>query len=261
MKMARTDNECILVAVNGHVATVRLNRPAARNALNHVMRAELGAAFDALSRDREVRVIVLTGNGSAFCAGVDLKEPEDCPAGPGPMLSGELKPVTAPLDTCAKPIVAAVNGPAFGGGFELALAADLRVCSTAARFCLPEVSIGSLPGSGGTQRLARAVPNAIAAKMLFLGEPLGADEAQRYGLVSDVFAPDELVRSAEELAGRVAANAPLSLLAVKQALAVALPVHGLSLERSLWAALAVSDDRAEGRRAFRDGRPPEFKGR
>lgn len=251
----------VVVEVEGRVGIVRLNRPESRNAINAEMRSDLEAAFEALREHGDVRVVVLIGNGRAFCSGVDLKEQEVEPVGPASVLSGRLRSVTSSLDRFPKPVLAAVNGAAYGGGCELALAADMRVCSTTARFCLPEARIGSLPGSGGTQRLARAVPSAIAAKMLFLGEPLEADEAHRYGLVSAVFGPDELFAEAQKIAERVAHNAPLSLLAVKQALAAASPLPALPLERALWVGLAATVDRAEGRRAFREGREPEFEGR
>ena len=143
---------------------------------------------------------------------------------------------------------------AMGGGLELALACDVRVAASNARFALPEVRIGSLPGSGGTQRLMRAIHPAVAARMLLSGDPISADEALRAGLVSDVVEGEGLAEFASDLARRVAANAPLSLRAMKQCLLAAREAPlaaGLELERTLWTALATTHDRQEGRAAFR----------
>ena len=236
------------------VAWVRLDVPERRNAISIVMRAALTEVFATLDADDGVRVAVLTGAEPGFCAGVDLKET-------GPPAT---EPVAAPLERFGKPLIAAVNGPAIGGGFELVLAADLRIASTAASFALPEVKIGSLPGSGGTQRLSRAVPPAVANKLVLTGEPLDAGEALRCGLVSDLVEPDELLPLAGRLAAAIAANAPLSLRAAKTALRAAQedPLRdGLVLERRLWEQLSTTEDRAEGRAAFRERRPPRWVGR
>jgi len=236
------------------VAWVTLDAPGRRNAISNAMRGLLAEAFASLDADDSVRVAVLTGAGSAFCAGVDLKE-----AGPP-----ATERVVAPLESFGKPVVAAVNGPALGGGFELALACDVRVASTTATFALPEVRLGSLPGSGGTQRLARAISPAVAAKLVLTGQALDAESALRYGLVSDVVEPEDLVPFVGSLASTIAANAPLSLRAAKTALRAAAeqPLQaGLDLERMLWAELAETEDRAEGRAAFREGRAPRWSGR
>jgi enoyl-CoA hydratase/carnithine racemase len=236
------------------VAWVTLDVPERRNAISNAMRGLLADAFASLDADADVRVAVLTGAGSVFCAGVDLKET-------APHATERL---VAPLESFGKPLVAAVNGPAAGGGFELALACDVRIAARTATFALPEVRIGSLPGSGGTQRLARAVPPAVAAKLVLTGRPLDAESALRYGLVSDVVAPEDLVAFTQDLASAIAANAPLSLQAAKTALRAAAeqPLQaGLDLERSLWAELAETEDRAEGRAAFREGRAPRWSGR
>lgn len=238
----------LLVTRAAGVGWIRLNRPEKRNAIDHATRIALEAAFAELDADPSIRVVVLTGEGSAFCAGVDLT---DAPA-VGPL---EAKPLVAPLDDFTKPVLAAVNGPAVGGGFELALACDMRIASETATFSLPEVRLGSLPGSGGTQRLS----GAVAAKLLFTAEPIDAREALRAGIVSDVVPTDELLPLAEHLATRVALNAPLSLQAAKRAFRAA--PDGRELERELWAFLSTTADRAEGRAAFRDKRPPKFTGR
>ncbi|WP_353807487.1 enoyl-CoA hydratase/isomerase family protein [Agromyces sp. SYSU T00194] len=245
----------ILLEVDGAVATVTLNRPERRNALDAHARLALVEAFAAVDADDAVRVVVLTGAGTAFCAGTDLR------GGPVPPELAT-RPLAEPVATCTRPVVAAVNGPAAGGGFELALAADLRLCSSAATFLLPELRIGSLPGSGGTQRVFGALPAAIAAHLLYTGLPLDAEAAGRWGLVSEVVEPEELGERARALAGRVAEAAPLSLRAAKRAARAASEhADGFALERALWAELAETRDRAEGRAAFRERRPPAFEGR
>jgi E-phenylitaconyl-CoA hydratase len=241
------------------IGWVRLNVPERRNAISNAMRRALDEAMSALDEDDGVRVAVLTGNGAAFCAGVDLKE--GAAGGKGASVGAE--PVAAPLERFRKPLIAAVNGPAIGGGFELALAADLRIASTDASFALPEVKLGSLPGSGGTQRLSRAVPPAVANKLVFTGDRIGAGEALACGLISDLVAPEELLPLAGSIAARIAANAPLSLRAAKVALRAAQDDtlrSGLALERELWGMLSTTRDREEGRAAFRERRPPHFVG-
>ena len=250
------------VEVADGVAWLTLDRPAKRNALDRALRAALNDTLASLDADAEVRVIVLTGADPAFCAGVDLKEGAAQPdAHP---LADAQAPVTAGLDTLKAPVIAAVNGPAYGGGFELALACDIRIAADTARFALTELRIGSFPGSGGVQRLARLVAPAVAAQLVLTGDPLDADGALRVGLVSEVVPAAELHERAAAIAARIAANAPLSVLAAKQSLRAAyeLPLSaGLAHDRNLWAWLSQSEDRAEGREAFRDGRPPQFRGR
>lgn len=240
------------------VAVVCLNRPDQRNAIDRELASALEVALRELADDDAVRVVVLAGNGPAFCAGADLKDSR--PADVGAVLVGQARRLTEAVDRFPKPVIAAVNGPAFGGGCELVLAADLRIASLSASFCLPEVRIGSIPGSGGTQRLIAAVGSSVAAKMLFTGDPIDAAEAVRVGLVSDLYEPDVLRTAALELAGRVAANAPLALLAAKQAMRAAGTAGGNDLERTLWALLATTKDRAEGRLAFRERRAPKYLG-
>lgn len=249
----------VLTRREQNVGWLLLNRPAKRNALNGAMRSGLDAALADLAADDDIRVVVLTGSPPAFCAGADLTDAQSA----SHPLAGHASPVAGSLARFAKVLIAAVNGPAMGGGLELALGCDLRVAASSARFALPEVRIGSLPGSGGTQRLMRAIHPAVAARMLLTGEPLSAAEALQVGLISDVVEPDQLDEFAADLARRVAANAPLSLRAMKQCLLAAreAPLSpGLELERALWMGLASTSDRAEGRAAFRDRRAPRFTG-
>jgi enoyl-CoA hydratase/carnithine racemase len=240
----------------GAVGWIRLNRPEKRNAIDQATRRGLAEAFSLLEADREVGVIVLTGTGTMFCAGVDLseKQPER-----GLLDLGE--PVSTPIDRCPLPVVAAMNGPAVGGGFELALAADMRVAASSAWFSLSELRIGSLPGSGGTQRLFDALPSAVAWKMLLTGSRMSSAEAERFGLISDVYDDEAFESGVTELVSTLAEAAPLSIRAAKLARAGAAGDSGLAIERLLWRMLATTEDRAEGRAAFTEKRPPRFRGR
>jgi len=259
--MTSNPQDAILFNIHDGVATITLNRPERRNAIDSVTRVLLAEAFDEANTDSRVRVVVLSGTGSTFCAGVDLKE-VNADSGDRPhVLLDDPAPLAAPVAGSIKPVVAAVNGPAVGGGFELALAADVRIAATTASFALPEGRIGSIPGSGGTQRLFQAVPSSIAWKILLTGDPLSAEAAARYGLVSDIYEPEALAQEAATLAGRVARLAPLSLRALKLAGRAALEgTDGLQLERTLWGFLSTTEDRAEGRAAFREKRDPRYKG-
>jgi enoyl-CoA hydratase/carnithine racemase len=247
---------------DGSVAWLILNRPHRRNAIDRATRVALRDAGLELEADPAVRVIVLTGEGDSFCAGTDMKEaPLESP--PHPLID-PTEPIASVLERFTQPVIAAINGPAAGGGLELALAADLRIASSNATFALPEVKVGSLPGSGGTQRLFLAVAPAVAWKMLLTGSPIDAEGALRSGLVSDVVPLDELRATAQAMAETIAANAPLSLRAAKLAARAGLEhrmATGLALERALWAQLATTEDRAEGRTAFREGRRPRYEGR
>jgi E-phenylitaconyl-CoA hydratase len=249
----------LLVEVDGGVGWVRFNRPEQRNAMNLAMKQLLAQSMVELNANADVRVIVLTGNGPSFCAGNDLREGST--GLEGHALVSQRERITTALDRVIKPVIAAINGPAYAGGFELALACDLRVASTLATFCLSEVRIGSIPGGGGTQRLPRTVSSAVAAKLIFTGQPIDAEEAYRTGLVSDLFSPEEFLAKVGEIAMTIAANAPLALIAAKRALRGGLEnAGGLALERTLWETVAMTQDYREARTAFREKRPPTFTG-
>jgi enoyl-CoA hydratase/carnithine racemase len=246
------------VQQDGRVAILVLDRPDRRNAIDRATRAELADTLTTLDADSEVRVVVVTGTGTAFCAGVDLK---DRGASDEPAASIGAEPLVAPFERFSKPLLAAVNGPAVGGGFEIALCCEIRIASPEASFSLPEVRIGSMPGSGGTQRIFDALPSSVAWWTLLSGSPLGAEEAYRHGLISALVDAAHLVDEAVALAQRIAEGAPLSLGAIKQAGRAAGTPEGRELERTLWASLAATEDRAEGRAAFREKRSPDFRGR
>ena len=249
----------------GATLEVTIDRPKA-NAIDAATSRELGEAFTGFRDDPELRVAILTGAGERFfSAGWDLKaaaagDSEDY--GPGGF--GGL----TELFDLRKPVIAAVNGWAAGGGLEMALACDLIVASRDARLALPEVTRGLIPDAGGVLRLPKRIPRALAMEMLLTGRPVEAEEAERWGLVNQVVAPGELMEAARELAWRIIAAAPLAVEAVK---AIALATEGLSVAEG-YAALrsgAVpeyersnsSEDAKEGPRAFAEGREPEWRGR
>jgi E-phenylitaconyl-CoA hydratase len=248
------------------VAIVTLNRPEAMNSIDPESNEQLLAIWDQVSSDEEVRVVVLTGTGErAFCTGADLKKtmPPADSAARQVFRAGTRHSNFGTLQT-DKPVIAAINGYALGGGLELALLADIRICSDNAQFGLPEVRVGSIPGAGGTQRLIRAVGQSDAMWMLLTGERIDANEALRIGLVSKVVPFAALQETAINLARAMAANAPLAMTAAKRLAMTGreLPLAGgLELERQAFGVLRDSEDRLEGRRAFADKRAPVFRGR
>lgn len=254
-------SESVLFNIEEHVGTITLNRPERRNALNFEMRERLARGLDDFAANTEVRIVVLEGSPPSFCAGVDLSE---TPPSRGHVLADTPVSVSAPFAAFPKPLFASVNGAAAGGGFEIALACDFIIASTSAKFLLPEVRIASIPGGGGTQRLVRAIPLGVAARLLYTGDAIDADSALAFGLVTELVEPDALYDRSIELARQISQNAPLSLAAIKQCLKAAAnsPLDvGLAVERGLWGQLLSSEDRAEGRAAFREGRSPKFKGK
>lgn len=249
--------------VKNHVAYVTLNRPEAMNALDPESVSDLNRIWDEVASNPDIRVAVLTGaGGKSFCTGTDMKA---TPPATECMASVYLRdglPIV-PAMKMWKPIIAAINGYAVGGGLEIALACDLRIASSNAKFGLTEVKVASLAGLNGTQMLPRAIPKAVAMKMLLTGEMISAEEALRYGLISDLVAPEELMSLATTYAEKIANAAPLSVQAAKQAAVVGqdLPVeHGILFSHMLWGVLRDTEDRKEGFRAFAEKRSPVYRG-
>jgi len=256
---------------SGHVLTITIDRPESRNALNRRMSRDLVTAWERFRDDPSLRVAILTGAGDrAFCAGADLTEVTAHYAAMTPIERrerGEREPglggITRNLDP-GKPVIAAINGHCLAGGLEIALACDLRVAVESATFGLPEVTRGIIPGAGGTQRLPRAVPTAIALEMLLTGAPINAETALRYGLINRITSAEDLLPAAIELAERIAANAPLAVQAARAAArrgAGLTLADALRLEQFHAEPVRGTDDAAEGVRAFIEKRPPKFEGK
>ena len=253
------------VSIRDHVAHVTLARPDARNALSKAVNEELARLARALGADPEVRVVVLTGSGDqAFCAGADLKERKGVPASAaGPYIDA----ISGAIDAWAripKPTVCAMNGSAYGGGLELALACDLRVLVEGAELGLTEVRLGIMPGAGGTQRLPRLIGVAAAKELILLGRRIDAQRALALGLVMAVVLRDELTATVDGLLRELAGCAPRSLAMAKAAIDRGVDVgidEGLRIERQCYDVTLFSEDRDEGLRAFAERRPPQFTGR
>lgn len=247
------------VDVQARIGTITLNRPDALNAIDAEMRAGLHRAWRRIATDDEILVAIVTGAGDrAFCAGTDLKN-----ASPPGHPSGHDDHLLAGLDT-DKPIVCAINGHAAGAGLEIALACDIRIAAAGAKLGLPEVKVGSIPGAGGTQLLPRTVGRSIAMQMLLTGELVDAQTALTWGLVSEVHEVSLVRKRAADLAAQIASNAPLSVRAVKRLVeqGMELPLEtALDTERQEFLRIRETEDRAEGRAAFREKRPPGFQGR
>jgi enoyl-CoA hydratase/carnithine racemase len=244
------------------IAIVRLNRPDARNALSAELRAELATAFQQLAADDEVRCVVLAGSSKVFAAGADIKAMVE--ASPSEMMGNGSEAAWRVLRTFAKPVIAAVNGWALGGGCELAMHADMIIAGESARFGQPEIKVGVIPGAGGTQRLTRAVGKFKAMKILLTGEPVTAREAEAMGLVSDVVPDEEVLDRALTLAKAIAVLPPLAARKIKELVlsGADLPLEtALTLERQAFWLMFDTEDQKEGMRAFIDKRPPLFTGK
>ena len=257
--------DTLLVEQRGAVTLVTLNRPQALNALNSAVLGDLIAAFAAFEADPSQRCAVLTGSGDkAFAAGADIKEMAEKTLSDfygEDMFAGWTERFTR---ATRKPWIAAVNGFALGGGCELAMMADFIIASDKARFGQPEITLGVLPGMGGSQRLTRAVGKAKAMDLCLTGRMMGAEEAERSGLVARVVEHDRLMGEAMEAAEKIASMAPLAAIANKEAVEAAFETTldtGIKYERRLFHMIAGTEDKVEGMRAFVEKRTPEWKGR
>jgi enoyl-CoA hydratase/carnithine racemase len=240
----------ILYALEGHIAGITLNRPMTGNAVNQALAQELDEISRMINGDNDMYVVTLTGAGDAFCIGTDKEE------------TGTAYPAKA-IAAIDRPVIAAINGDAFGPGLEIALAADIRIASAKARFSLPQVARGYLPGDGGTQRLPRIIGRGKALELLLTADIINAATALETGLVSRVVSPEALAGTVAELAGAIAAKGPIALRYLKEAINKGMDMtleQGLRLEADLYFLLHTTADRTEGVRSYLEKRKPEYKG-
>jgi methylglutaconyl-CoA hydratase len=262
-------SETLLVERRGPAVFVTLNRPAAANALSRALVAELTKLLGALAGEvaggADLRALVVTGAGDkAFSAGADLKERRTWTLDDTRAFLGEINVLMNAVAGFPRPLLAAVNGVAFGGGLELALAADIRIAAETAEMGLTETRLGIIPGAGGTQRLARVAGVAAAKELILTGRRIGAARARELGIVSAVVPAAELPEAAALWAAEIAAAAPLALGAAKRAIDEGLGqplAEGLRIERDRYEEVLVTEDRNEGLAAFAEKRPPVYKGR
>jgi len=255
----------VLYEKKGSIAYVTINRPKVLNALNKQTITELKAAFEDAREDAELRAVILTGAGEkAFAAGADVSEVATQTAVEAEQATSFGQGVTTLIENLGKPVAAAVNGFALGGGCELAMACTIRIAAESAKFGQPEVKLGIMPGYGGSQRLPRLVGKGRAMQIILSGEIIGAQEAYRIGLVNEVVPNANLIARAEEILNQIIANAPLavkfSLEAINKGMETSLG-EGLLLEASLFALCAGTEDKKEGTSAFLAKRAPQFRGR
>jgi enoyl-CoA hydratase len=254
--------ENIQIEQRSRVGLVRLHRPRAMNALNHALMQELAEALRALDANPEIGAIVICGDERAFAAGADIKEMAG--AGTMEMLLEDRISLWDQVAGVGKPVIAAVSGWCLGGGCELALACDMIIASETARFGQPEITIGVIPGAGGTQRLTHAVGKTVAMEMILNNRTLTAEEARQMGMVNRVVPEDKVLEDALRLAEEIAGRAPLAVRFAKQAIqqAFELPLQqGLAAERRSFYLLFDSDDQKEGMAAFIEKRAPTWRGR
>lgn len=245
----------------GAVAHIQLNRPEALNALNPKMMSELGESLRQMDDDDSIKVVVISGNEKVFAAGADIKQMADKNA-VEMYMADQLDPLDS-IRKMKKPVIAAVNGFALGGGCELAMLCDMIIASETAQFGQPEIKIGVIPGAGGTQRLTRAVGKALAMEMILTGRFISAEEAFRAGLVNKVVPEGSCLEEALELARQIAAMPPLAVRMAKEAVlkAFEMPLEeGLQFERKNFYFLFATQDQKEGMKAFMEKRKARFKG-
>jgi enoyl-CoA hydratase len=255
----------LVVQVQDRIGRITVNRPEKLNALNRATLEEIDAAFAAMGSDPAVGAILLTGAGTkAFIAGADINELARQTPVEGREYTLFGQGVLDRIESLGKPVLAAVNGYALGGGCEIALACTLRFASSAARFGQPEVNLGIIPGYGGTQRLARLIGRGRAQEMILTGEMIDAAEAHRIGLVNAVVAPEELIPRTESVARTILSKGPLAVRYALDAVHRGLDMparEGLAYEAALFSVLCASEDMKEGTKAFLEKRKAEFRGR
>jgi enoyl-CoA hydratase/carnithine racemase len=259
------DEPAVLIERREQVTVLTLNRAAALNAINRAVVHGLRDVCGQLQQDDQTRVVVVRGAGErAFCVGADLKERRELPLHETQRLRTELVQAFRRLNALPMATIAAVRGFALGGGFELALCCDLIVAAEDASFGLPEVTLGIIPGGGGTQLLPRLIGKSQAKRLIFTGRRIDAAEAERLGLAVQVVAPTDLLSAALQLAGEIAGNAPIALRQAKKAIDTGFSLDldsAFAFEAEAYQAILLSEDRLEGLAAFAERRKPVYRGR
>jgi len=257
--------ENLVIAKEENIAILTINRPKALNALNSATLKEIAAAFDELEKDSAVKVVIVTGGGEkAFVAGADISEMVTYNALEGEAFANLGQSVMFKIQRFPKPVIAAVNGFALGGGCELAMACDIRLASDKLKVGQPEVKLGVLPGFGGTQRLARLVGAAKAKEIILSGDMYDATEALRIGLVDRVYPGDKLMEETKKLAKTIASRGEIAVRLSKECIDRGLDVDieaGCSLEKKAFGLCMASADKSEGMKAFLEKRDPKFTGK
>lgn len=247
-----------------NILIVTISKEESLNALNSELLEELNDYFTELADREDVKVVILTGAGKAFVAGADIKEMSELSAEEGYKFANKGMEAFFKIERLNKPVIAAINGFALGGGCELALSCDIRIASKKAKIGQPEVGLGITPGFGGTQRLPRAIGTSDAKRMIFTGEHVSADEAYRIGLVSEVVEPEELLDKALELANKIAKNSKIAVRYAKQAIDTGMQTDlnsGMDIERANFGLCFATEDQKEGMKAFLEKRSAQFNGK
>lgn len=256
--------QTLSLETENRIATITFNRPKALNAINSLVMQELDAALDRVCEDREIKVLILTGSGDkAFIAGADITELSRMDTLKGKTFAKKGQTVLSKLEDLPIPVIAAVNGYALGGGMEMALACDFIYACEKAAFGLPEITLGLIPGFGGTQRLTRIVGEKAAKELVFTGKTIPASEALDLGIVNRVTADDDLMDQVQKTAGKIASLGRVALRSAKESVQVASNVDlgtGLKFENDAFALCLASSDAKEGTSAFLEKRKPQFTG-
>ena len=252
--------ENIIFETEGKIALVTINRPQSLNALNAKTISELSAVLDEISTDSNIRVAIITGSGEkSFVAGADIKEFSDFGKEAAEQLARNGQNILFDkIENLNKPVIAAVNGFALGGGLELAMSCHIRYASDNARLGLPEVTLGLIPGYGGTQRLPKLVGKGLANELIFSAKMIPAQRAKEIGLVNEVFSQEDLVSKAKELAGTIANNSPMAISKAIEAVNLSETERGFETEIKSFGELFEMDDKKEGVTAFMEKRKPVF---
>lgn len=252
----------LLFKKEGNIGILSINRPDALNALNSIVLDELGQAIEMIDNDPDIHILILTGEGRAFVAGADIAEMKDMNSMEARRFAEKGISIFRRIELMEKPVIAAINGFALGGGCELSMCADIRIASEKAKFGQPEVGLGITPGFAGTQRLARLVGVGRAKELIFTCDIIGAEEAYRIGLVNKIVSPEELMNVTIEMANKIASKSQIAVRYSKTAINRGIETDldtGMAIEKDLFGLCFATEDQKEGMGAFIDKRTPDYK--